>query len=163
MRVPKWLTTEVEELGKGVYRGELDREQALATLTDHVFEKDEDLARLIVSGWASGKLQSWLNARKRDTAVRANQAAAGQFQAAFDEICSDYWSRDTYGPLTPLEELEKYHEQMCSMTSGFVRRDEERGQRLAELLAAVGGDRTAAWEQAERARLGLSGGAAAEG
>jgi hypothetical protein len=162
MKVPKWFTTEVEELGKGVYRGELDREEALATLTDHVFEKDEDLARLIVSGWASGKLQSWLNARKRDTAVRADQAMAGQFQSAFDEICSDYWARDTYGPMTPLEELAKYHEQMASMTAGFVRRDEERGKRLEELVRAVGGDMTASWEAAERARLGLSA-VAAEG
>lgn len=160
MKVPKWFTTEVEELGKRVYRGELDREEGLAALTDAVFEKDEQLVRMIVTGWASGKLQAWLNGRKRETATRAEQALAGQYQSAFDEICSDYWSRDIYGPLTPLEELGKYDEQMRAMTANYVRRDDERHQRWLELVGAVGGNLKATWEEAERARLGLSGSAA---
>ena len=156
MRTPKWLTAEIEELGKRVLRNEVDREEAVATLVDHIFEKDEAFARVHVMGWASGQLQKQIKARKRETETRVDQILAGQVQGGFDEICSDYWARDTYGPQTPLEELGKYDEQMRTMTAGFVRRDEERHQRWLELVNAVGGNLKATWEQAERARLGLA-------
>ena len=162
MKTPKWLTNEVEELGKGVFFDEIPREEAIDTITDHVFEKDEPFARSLVSGFVAGKIQAWLNARKRGAVDRVQQIVIGQ--AGFDEICSDYWSRDTFGPLTPLEELEKYHEQMCRMTDGFSRRDDERGERLRELIKAAGGDKTVGWEEAERRRLGIArGDTAAEG
>ncbi len=162
-RTPKWLAAEIEELGKRVLRNEVDRDEAVATLNDHIFEKDEKFARTLTVGWVSGQLQKQINARKRELEVRVDQAVAGQYQGGFDEICSDYWSRETYGPHTPLSELEKYDEQMSTMTAGFLRRDEERHQRLIELLRAVGGNRDATWEEAERARLGLTGDTAAEG
>jgi hypothetical protein len=96
--------------------------------------------------------------RDRDTddaGRRLARAAAEGRQAAFDEIYSDYWPRDTYGPLSSLEDLAKHHEDMCAITDRFARRDEERGQRLRELLNAVDGDTAATWDAAERARLGL--------
>lgn len=163
MKVPQWLRAEIDELGRRVLSGELDREEALGVLADRVFEKDEDLARAIASGWLSGELERWLNARKRETATHAEQAFAGQPQGSFDEICSDYWPRGDYGPRSTLEDLEKHHEDLLAMSERYSQRCEERGRRLRELLDAVGGKRTATWEEAERKRLGLDGDAAAEG
>lgn len=155
-KAPKWLTEEIEELGKGVYSGELDREEALSTLTDHVLDKEADLVRELVASWVSGKLQAKVNARKQEGLQKVDQLLSGVFQPGFDEICSDFWSRESYGPLTPLEELEKYHHMMSGMTSGFVRRDEERGRRLQELIDAAEGDKTVAWGVAELRRLGIT-------
>lgn len=155
-KVPKWLADEIEELGRSVLSGEVDREEALSTLVDHILDKDADLVRVLVTGYASGKLQAKINARKRETVTRVDQMLSGVFQPGFDEVCSDYWSRETYGPLTPLSELRLYHEEMCRYSANMTRRDDERGQRLIELLAAAGGDENMAWGVAELKRLGIT-------
>jgi hypothetical protein len=59
---------------------------------------------------------------------------------SFDEIYSDYWPRDTYGPLSSLEDLAKHHEDMCAITERFARRDEERGRSGFRVIDAADGD-----------------------
>jgi hypothetical protein len=154
MTLPRWLAEEIDELGRSVKSGELDREHAVGTLVDHAFEKDELYIRGVITAHLSGKLDNWLKQRRNDAGRRAAEAAAGgRSQGGFDDICSDYWPRDTYGPLTTLEDLEKYNEEMRAMTDRFAKRDDDRDRRLQELIRAAGGNKKVTWEQAERWRL----------
>lgn len=163
MNLPKWLADEIDDLARRVKSGELDREEATGTLTDHAFKKDEDYIRGLVLAHLSGKLDSAVTRLRKATSREVAREVATHHQRAFDDIRSDFWPRDTFGPSTTLEDLERYAEEMRTMTQRYVKRDEERERRLAELIHAVGGDKKTTWEKAERARLGLAQGDAAEG
>ena len=161
MNVPRWLAAEIDELARRVKSGELEREEAVETLRDHAREKDDE--------WVDGVITATLSAKLDGALSRLRKAASREVarelvhQGAFEDIASDFWPRDTFGPSTTLEDLERYTEEMRSLTQRYVRRDEERDRRLQELIRAAGGDKTTTWEQAERRRLGLAQGDAAEG
>jgi hypothetical protein len=163
MNLPKWLAQEIDDLARRVKSGELDREHAVGTATDHVFEKDEDFIRGLVIAHLSGKLDSAVAKLRKAASREVARITAPDHQGAFDEICSDFWPRDTFGPETTLEDLERHTEEMRSLTQRYVQRDNERERRLQELIRAAGGNKKTTWEKAERLRLGLSAGTAASG
>src|SRR5215510_4180851 len=150
MNLPKWLASEIDELARRVKSGELDREHAVGTLTDHAFEKDEDWIRGLVTAHLSGKLDSAVAKLRKAASREVARTIAVDVQGSFDEICSDFWPRDTFGPETTLEDLERHTEEMRSLTQRYVKRDEERERRLHELIRAAGGNKKMSWEKAER-------------
>jgi hypothetical protein len=163
MNLPKWLAQEIDDLARRVKSGELDREHAVTTATDHVFEKDEDFIRGLVTAHLSGKLDSAVTKLRKAASREVARIIAPDYQSAFDDICSDFWPRDTFGPETTLEDLERHAREMRSLTKRFSDRDDERDVRLRELIRAAGGNKKTTWEKAERLRLGLGEGTAASG
>lgn len=161
MNVPRWLTDEIDELGRRVGRGELSRDEAVGTLEEDILRKDDELARAIVARWAAEKLDKRVTKQRQsrldETERRVSEITAGYIQSSFDEIYSDYWPRDTYGPLSTLEDLGKHDEDMLGLADRHLTRAQERHKRYQELVKAVSGNLQATWLEAELARLGLSG------
>jgi len=163
VNLPKWLASEIDELGHRVKSGELNREQAVETLRGHAREKDDEWVNGVITATLSAKLDAAISKLRKAASREVAREVATHHQGAFEEIASDFWPRDTFGPETTLEDLERYAEEMRTMTQRFVSRDDERDRRLQELLRAAGGNKKMTWEKAERARLGLAQGDAAEG
>jgi hypothetical protein len=163
VNMPKWLADEIDELARRVKSGELSREEAIEKALEHVREKDDNWIDGVITATLSGKLDAAVSRLRKAASREVARTVATHSQGAFDEICSDFWPRDTFGPETSLEDLEKYAEEMSTMTQRYVRRDEERDRRLQELIRAAGGNKKMGWEKAERLRLGLAGGNAASG
>lgn len=157
MNLPKWLAHEIDELGRAVKSGEVDREEAIDTLTDHAFDKDEDWVREVIIAHLSGKLDSAIKKIKDTQTKRAERELDRLIvgEATFDDICSDYWPRDTFGPRTPLEELGHHDEEMLGLADRHMTRANERHARYIELVKAAQGNLQMSWEDAERRRLGI--------
>lgn len=157
MSMPKWLAQEIDDLAHRAKSGELDREEAVGAAADHAIEKDEEFVRELVIAHLSGKLDAAVR-KLRKSDERKVEREMERFIAGdvpFENICSDYWPRDTYGPRTPLEELGHHDEEMLGLAERHMNRAQERHQRFTELVNAAGGDLTTAWEDAERKRLGI--------
>lgn len=163
MNVPKWLAGEIDEMARRVKSGELERAQAIDTLREHAREKDDAWVDGVVTATLSAKLDDAVRKLRKAASKEVARQVAPDHQGSFDEICSDFWPRDTFGPETTLEDLERHTEEMRALTKRYVKRDEERERRLAELIYAAGGNKKTTWERAERLRLGLADGTAAEG
>ena len=63
----------------------------------------------------------------------------------------DYFPDDRFDETSTLAELTKYAAEMAELTERFVQRDKERAAYLASLIAAVNGDMSKTWEQAQAA------------
>lgn len=63
----------------------------------------------------------------------------------------DYFPDDRFDETSTLAELTKYAAEMAELTERFVHRDKERAAYLASLIAAVNGDMSKTWEQAQAA------------
>jgi hypothetical protein len=86
----------------------------------------------------------------RDTAralSRGRAAADGEEQLAL----FGYFPDDLFTELSTLAELAKYADEMAELTDRFAKRDRERADYLRQLIAAVGGEMSATWEQAQAA------------
>lgn len=160
MNPPKWLRSEIDNLGRSVASEELDRAEVIDTLKDHVLQ-DDGLVDALVAEWVAAKLEDTLDrfakARKAETERLADQLDSGWIQPGFEQIYSDYWPRSTYGPMSTLADLGKHAEDMLALSGRHKDRAQERYQRWQELLKAAGGDEKTTWYDAERARLGLEG------
>ena len=94
--------------------------------------------------------------RARDAArdlARHGQDGDGQL-ALFD-----YFPDDKFDETSTLAELAKYAEEMAEMTEmteRYARKDRERAAYLASLIAAVSGDMSATWEEAQAALDGAA-------
>jgi hypothetical protein len=91
--------------------------------------------------------------KRRDAArdlARRSQEDSGQL-ALFD-----YFPEDRFTELTTLAELAKYADEMAALTERYARKDRERAAYLASLAAAVDGDMSATWEQANAALEGAA-------
>lgn len=155
MTTPKWLADEIEEFARRVKRGELEREEAVETLRDDARKKDDDWVNGVITATLSGKLDTAMSKIKKADQRRIerdiDRVATGN--ATFDDICSDYWPRESYGALTPTDELMRYAEDMLQLSERHMTRSQERHTRALELVAT--GEKT--WEAAERKRLGIDG------
>ena len=58
---------------------------------------------------------------------------------------------EQFGRLSTLADLAKYADEQAEYTQHMAARDEKRAAYLADLIAAVDGDMSATWEQAEQA------------
>jgi hypothetical protein len=90
----------------------------------------------------------------RDADERAHDHARQLAELAGDQL--SLFPDDMFGPLATLAELAKYAEDMRDLTARFVQRDAERADYLLQLIAAVDGDMSATWEQAERLLRGAA-------
>lgn len=87
----------------------------------------------------------------------AEKAAAVDRQLAFGEsdpaqlTLFDFFPDDRYDSLSTLAELRKHADGSARRTEGHARKDRERFAYLDRLLAAVNGDESKTWEQAQAA------------
>ncbi len=63
MRIPAWLRTEEETLGKQVLNGDLEREEAAELLHDAIFDRDENLNHDVVRGFTRKRMTRWVNSQ----------------------------------------------------------------------------------------------------
>lgn len=63
MRIPAWLRTEEETLGKQVLNGDLEREEAAELLHDAIFDRDDNLNHDVVRGFTRKRMTKWINSQ----------------------------------------------------------------------------------------------------
>lgn len=142
MSMPKWLAQEVDDLARRVKSGELDREEAISTVTEHALKKDEDYVRVQMLAHFSGKIDNAVK-RIKDSEVRQAEKELSRIvsgEATFDDIASDYWPRDTFGPRDPLEILGAHSDEMMGLAERHMERCQARQKRYEELVAAAQGN-----------------------
>jgi hypothetical protein len=86
--------------------------------------------------------------RARDAGItheRLEQEGAGQLPLF------DHFPADLFDELSTLGELEKHAGEMAEWTRRRARKDSERAAYLRQLIAAVGGDRSKTWREAQDA------------
>src|SRR5882672_6780399 len=98
--MPKWLADEIDELARRVKSGELSREEAIEKALEHVREKDDNWIDGVITATLSGKLDAAVSRLRKSASREVARTVAAHYQGAFDEICSDFWPRDTFGPET---------------------------------------------------------------
>jgi hypothetical protein len=64
MRIPAWLRSELETLGRQVLGGDLGRDEAAGLITDQIFGHD-GLAREVISEFSRKQLRKWLKSQLR--------------------------------------------------------------------------------------------------
>ena len=65
MRIPVWLRTELESVGKQVLSGETERKDAAGLLAGEILERDAPLLNQIAAGWARAQLRGWIKSHGR--------------------------------------------------------------------------------------------------
>lgn len=65
MRIPNWLQTELDSLGRKVLSGETSRDDAVALLTDEIFERDEVLVHDVTEDFSRKRLRDWVKSQLR--------------------------------------------------------------------------------------------------
>ena len=63
VRIPAWMRTEEETLGKQVLNGDLEREEAAELLHDAIFDRDEYLNHDVVRGFTRKRMTKWINSQ----------------------------------------------------------------------------------------------------
>lgn len=61
MRIPAWLKTEEETLGKQVLNGDLEREEAAELLHDSIFDRDESVVHGTVRDFSRKRMKRWID------------------------------------------------------------------------------------------------------
>jgi hypothetical protein len=65
-RIPAWLRTEEEALGRLVLNGDLEREEAAELLHDAIFDRDENLNHNVVRDFGRKRMKKWIDSKVND-------------------------------------------------------------------------------------------------
>lgn len=65
MRIPTWLATELDTLGRQVLGGDISRDEAAELIADQIAARDENLAHRVIGGFARREIRSWVKSQLR--------------------------------------------------------------------------------------------------
>lgn len=155
MRTPAGLAGELTSLNTRRLRGDLNRDEVIASAMRWTADNDPDLLTAIHEEWFGQRADASLARLKTASAERGQLlVTAGDYQGTFEEICPNFLlGIRAFGPTPTLEDAWLFHKQQCTMTENFKAIDEEREAWLKEADEAVGDDRQVLLETAARARL----------
>lgn len=140
IRKPKWLATELDDYGRRVRHGELQRPEAVGQLSDDVFAKDEELTRAIVTAWVSDELTKGTERLARAGRKEAERTQTAYVQGAFDDECSYFFPPDTFPLTVLLEEAETHAADLFGRAERHKKVAENRVRYVERMRAAVGPD-----------------------
>lgn len=81
MRIPSWLRTELDTLGRQVLGGDISRDEAAGLLSDLIADRDEKLAHEVLKVFSRRQLRDWVKSQLRGYyAAEENEAETGARQ-----------------------------------------------------------------------------------